>query len=184
MSNINIEDKIKKLTIRKEIYDKLKETTDYNSRVTLHNEARKLADDIYTLTFVDYLKSKPVGHVIWSNDEIKAITAINQNSKYERIVKFIKNRKESAEKHVYFGRKEIELLKELDKDALKLFADLHKRKTRAKNEFKQLEQALKLANSAMLLYHFDNSDITEIVLDDKTVITKDYYMGHAYIKVD
>lgn len=185
MFNINIDDKIKKLAERKRLYDLAEQTESQDERILLYNKARELAADVYNSVFNGYLKSLPLGHVVWSDDNTTAKVFKNNSkfSKYERIVRFSKNRAEKIEDHVYFDSKGIELLKELDQDALKLFCDLHDRKTKAKIETKRLEKALKNADAMIKLYHFDNG-LNEIVLNDGRIITKEYYMGNSYIRVE
>lgn len=185
MFNINIDDKIKKLARRKECYDLAKKTESPEQKSSLYSEARKLDKEVYTSVFIDFLKSNPIGHVVWSDGITQAKISISssQYTKYDRIVRFSKVTKEKSEDHIYFDNRALELLLDLDQDALKLFADLHERKMKAKLEIKRLEKALKAADSHMKLKHFNVGNF-EIVLKDGRVITQDYFMGKPYIKVE
>lgn len=185
MFNINIDDKIKKLARRKECYDLAKQTESPEIKSSLYSEARKLDKEVYTSAFIDFLKSKSIGDVIWSDGIIqgKVSMSTSQFSKHDRIVRFSKIRGETSEDHIYFNDHTLGLLLDLDQDALNLYCDLHERKLKAKRELAKLEKALKSADSHIKLKYF-NTGNAEIVSNDGRVITQDYFMGKPYIKVE
>ena len=180
-----LDDRIKKLKRRKECYDLAKKTGSPEKKSSLYGEAKRLDKEVYTSVFIDFLKSNPIGHIVWTDGITQAKISISssQYTKYDRIVRFSKVIGEKSEDHIYFDNKALELLLDLDQDALKLFADLHERKMKAQREIKRLEKALKAADAQMKLKHFNTGSV-EIVLKDGRVITQDYFMGKPYIKVE
>ncbi len=180
---INIEDKIKKLAERKEIYSSLKEIEDAKHRTMMVRKAKQLEHDVYTDSFIEYLKTLEIGCELWSDGEKRAIVNTNHNSAYERIVSFVKIKNEIPSEHNYFGPDELKLLLNEDQDALKLYSDLNQRRFKLLKEIKQIERALKEPNALLLFKRFYDADAEPIYLEDGRTITREYFMGKPFIKV-